>query len=227
MQASEKYILHQQTLWLSPYRGLYWENQQALIVSDLHFGKTGHFRKSGIAVPQAVYKEDLQTLTHLLQYFNPQKLIVVGDFFHSAENKELDYFIRWRNDFAQLPMYLIKGNHDILHSDWYHKSNIIIAEPSLVIDKFCFVHDIADISPPFDENLYYFSGHIHPGIHIKGLGRQSLTFPCFFFTKQYAILPAFSKFTGKVALQKKKTDTVFAILPTNIDKGQMGSVVKM
>ena len=30
---------------------MFWEEEKALIVSDLHFGKTGHFRKSGIAVP--------------------------------------------------------------------------------------------------------------------------------------------------------------------------------
>jgi metallophosphoesterase superfamily enzyme len=55
-----------------------------LIVSDLHFGKTGHFRKSGIAVPQSVYKKDLQRLFHQVQYFQPRKLIVVGDLFHSS-----------------------------------------------------------------------------------------------------------------------------------------------
>ena len=227
VQAPEKYILHQQTLWLSPYRSMYWENQEALVVSDLHFGKTGHFRKSGIAVPQAIYKEDLQTLATLIQYFKPKKLIVVGDFFHSVQNKELDYFARWRNDFASLPIHLVKGNHDILHQDWYSKTNITIANQTLVIDKFCFVHDIAEIQTAFNENLYYISGHIHPGINVKGLGRQSLTFPCFYFSPQYAILPAFSKFTGYVPIKKKKTDTVYAILPVNTAKGQMGSLVKM
>jgi len=61
-----------------------------LIISDLHFGKTGHFRKSGIAVPQGVYKEDLQRLVSQIQYFQPSQLIIVGDFFHSQLNKELE-----------------------------------------------------------------------------------------------------------------------------------------
>lgn len=47
---------------LSSERTLFWENEQTLIVADLHIGKTGHFRKSGIGVPQSVYKEDLQRL---------------------------------------------------------------------------------------------------------------------------------------------------------------------
>ena len=67
MQAPVSYKLLTQQLWLSAHRCIFWEEKKALLVSDLHFGKTGHFRKSGIAVPQAVYKEDLQRLVHLIQ----------------------------------------------------------------------------------------------------------------------------------------------------------------
>ena len=88
LQASQKLLLHKQTLWLSPERCIYWEEQKALIVSDLHFGKTGHFRKSGIPVPQNIYKEDLQRLVSQIQHFNASHLIVVGDLFHSVANKE-------------------------------------------------------------------------------------------------------------------------------------------
>ena len=56
------YQLCDQKLWLSAERCIFWEEQSALIVSDLHLGKTGHFRKAGIAVPQSVFKEDLQHL---------------------------------------------------------------------------------------------------------------------------------------------------------------------
>ena len=47
---------------------------------------------------------------------------------------------------------------------------------------------------------YFFSGHIHPGIRIDGAGRQSLYFPCFYFGKKYAVLPAFSRFTGAAVI---------------------------
>ncbi len=61
-----------QQFWLTTDRTMYWEEEKALIVSDLHFGKTGHFRKSGIAVPASVYKEDLQRLIVQIQYFQPE-----------------------------------------------------------------------------------------------------------------------------------------------------------
>src|SRR3982751_3668784 len=124
MQAPVLHILHQHKFWISPERVLFWENENTVIVSDLHFGKTGHFRKSGIAVPQSVYKEDLQRLIVQLQFYKPQQLIVVGDLFHSVANKELEFFKKWRQDFSELHVELVKGNHDILKKDWYADVNI-------------------------------------------------------------------------------------------------------
>src|ERR1700744_2358737 len=124
MQPAFPYRLRGQQLWLSPHRCLYWEEERSLILSDLHFGKTGHFRKAGIAVPQSVYREDLLRLLSLIQYFQPRQLLVVGDFFHSRKKKELSLFRRWREDFPHLGIRLILGNHDILQDNWYEEAGI-------------------------------------------------------------------------------------------------------
>jgi len=227
VRASEKFLLHRQTLWLSAMRCIYWEEQKSLIVSDTHFGKTGHFRKSGIAVPQNVYKEDLQRLIDQLQYFKPVQLIVVGDLFHSVVNKELEFFTKWRNDFNQLHIELIKGNHDILKNDWYSNNNISVSQAHYHLGNFCFVHDIKEACEPSPAISYYFSGHIHPCVTINGLGKQSLTFPCYYFTETFAVLPAFGKFTGTASIEQKPSDHVFAIIPSNPAKGEPGAVVKV
>lgn len=226
MQASQKFSLQGQTLWLSADRVIYWQEQKALIVSDLHLGKTGHFRKSGIAVPQAVYKEDLQRLVQQLQYFKPERLIVVGDLFHSTANKEMELFVKWRNDFSQLQIQLVMGNHDILKKNWYSQANISVTDDHLSVANFCFIHDIQNACEP-TSTIYYFSGHIHPCITLSGIGRQSLKFPCFYFSPRYAVLPAFSKFTGTAHIDPKPKDSVFAILPGNIVKGEHATVVKV
>ncbi len=223
MQTPLKHIIHKNTFWLSAERCLYWEEEKALIVADLHFGKTGHFRKSGIAVPQAVYKEDLQRLVSQLQYFNPTQLIIVGDLFHSDANKELDLFKKWRKDLSSLHIQLVKGNHDILHDEWYENAGIEMNHEELIINNFSFRHDLTNQptgscsqSPAGGQPAFSFSGHIHPGIHIKGTGKQSLRFPCFYFTKHYAVLPAFSRFTGTHLIEPKKNETVFAIVENKI-----------
>lgn len=201
-------------MWLSAQRCLFWEEEKALILSDLHLGKTGHFRKAGIAVPQSVYKEDLQRLLNLQLHFKPEQLIIVGDLFHSVANKELELFQRWRADFEHLNITLVKGNHDILKRDWYTASNIDVVEETLTINGFSFTHDRCDSSP----GTYAFCGHLHPGVVLNGLGKQTLRFPCFYFTPDHCILPAFGKFTGLANIHPTKKDVVYAIADDTLVK---------
>lgn len=216
MQAPLLHKISGQNLWLSAQRCIFWEERKALIVSDLHFGKTGHFRKSGIAVPQNVYKEDLQRLVNLLHYFKPEKIIVVGDFFHSHANVELDWFQKWRNDFASLEIILVRGNHDILHDAWYKQTNITVIENELITKPFLFTHEQCE----GHEDVYTFCGHLHPGIVLQGLGKQSLRLPCFYFATEYCILPAYSKFTGTALIEPRKNENVFAIVENHLIKMQ-------
>lgn len=214
MQAPILHKLQGQNLWLSAQRSLFWEEEKALVVSDLHFGKTGHFRKAGIAVPQNVYKEDLQRLVSLLHYFKPDQLLVVGDFFHSHANVELDWFKRWREDFSSLSITLVKGNHDILKDTWYKEAAIDVVHPTMQVNSFVFSHDRCDVAG----EAYAFCGHIHPGVVIHGIGKQSLRFPCFYFSSNHCILPAFSKFTGAISMDHSAATAIFAIVENELIK---------
>jgi len=210
-----KFEIRKEEFWLSPGKMIWYPAEKALIIADLHFGKTGHFRKSGIPVPQHVYKQDLHQLFAGIQFYKPQKLLIVGDMFHSKANKELDLFYKWRSDISQLHIQLIKGNHDILHDEYY-------ADAAIQVDKyftagsFSFVHDIADVEEDEADEQFYFSGHLHPGISLFGGSRQSLHFPCFYFTKKYAVLPAFSAFSGHCMIRPKKDEHVFAVVNNSI-----------
>lgn len=213
MEAPIQHKIHKQNFWLSATRTIYWEEQKALILSDLHFGKTGHFRKAGIAIPQSVYKEDLQRLIDLLQYFKPKQIIAVGDLFHSKVNLELDLFKRWRNDFEAIDFHLVKGNHDILKEDWYGEAGIEVTT-DLIIDNIRFIHQHCETQ----ENTFTFCGHIHPGVVINGIGKQSLRFPCFYFSNNHCILPAYSKFTGMATIEPSSSDSVYAIVEDTLIK---------
>jgi DNA ligase-associated metallophosphoesterase len=219
MHAYEQLTVKGQSLCLSADRSIYWENEKSLIVSDLHFGKTGHFRKAGIAVPQSVFKEDIQRLVSLIQFFKPESLIVVGDMFHSHANKELELFAKWRDDFSGLHIRLIKGNHDILQHSWYVQRGIEVFESNYKVSGFCFQHDPGECGKDEDSKFHYvFSGHIHPGITLYGMGKQTLRFPCFYFTEAYCILPAFSRFTGMVSMHPGGHDMTYAIVNNTLVK---------
>jgi uncharacterized protein len=220
MHTPVSYKIKNHQFWLTTDRTMFWEEEKALIVSDLHFGKTGHFRKSGIAIPPSVYREDLQRLVVQIQYFQPRELIIVGDMFHSHVNKELELFLKWRSDLAGVHIRLVRGNHDILKEEWYQQAGIDLSSQTLSRKDFHFVHDISDqleqrdgfLKNISEERSYFFSGHIHPGIRLNGVGKQSLCFPCFYFGKKYAVLPAFSRFTGVAMIYPEAEEEVFAIV---------------
>lgn len=179
-------------LELTNQRVLFWEQENALVLSDVHIGKSAHFQKSGIPIPSSVLQKDLVRLENLIHHFTTKKLIIVGDLFHASYNKELDFFKEWLEQFHDLEFLLIKGNHDRLSNGIYEDFNIKIYQKELVIGNLKFVHDFDKI----DENYFTISGHTHPGVSIKGKGRQRIKLPCFQITKHQLILPAFSLFTG-------------------------------
>jgi DNA ligase-associated metallophosphoesterase len=212
MQAPILHHFKEQHLWLSGQRALFWEEQSILLLSDLHLGKSGHFRKEGIGVPGAVMKEDMQRLLVLLQFFKPARLVVVGDFFHSRANIELDLFRRWRADISHQRIELVRGNHDILAAQWYQDANIEVHEDPLQIGDFFLAHDPADAPA----GAYTFCGHLHPGVILQGGARQSLRLPCFYFGNNYCILPAFGAFTGLATVRPQKGETIFVLAEGNV-----------
>ncbi len=204
-----------QDLILLPQKAIYWKQQKALIAADVHLGKVGHFRKAGIAVPRNMEQSDLATLSDLIFEHKPQKLIFLGDFFHSDMNADWEWFRLWRQQFTKLEITLIRGNHDIINDQHYIDLNIALHDEQL-IDPFLMLHH-----PLSEEQLqqaegYAFCGHIHPGVSLRGRGRQSITIPCFAFGERQAILPSFGRFTGRVAIRQQKDDRVFGVLEDKV-----------
>ena len=203
----EEVIYHyqDQTWHLSAHRAIFWKEEQALIVSDLHLGKSTHFRKAGIAVPANIGQDDLYRLQQLITTYNPVQVIIVGDMFHSKENNDVNYFKIWRQQFAHISFKLVKGNHDILPDQLYEAMNLEVYD-TYSIKAIHFVHEPCD-----GENGYTFSGHLHPGFAVDGGGRQRLRLPCFYFGRNCSILPAFGKFTGLAMLHPEEDEAVFVI----------------
>jgi len=215
ISAATPFNLLNQDLLLLPQKAIYWQQQKALIVADVHFGKVGHFRKAGIAVPRDMEQSDLATLSDLIHEYKPEKLLFLGDLFHSDMNNDWDWFILWRSQFPGLQVILIRGNHDIIADSNYLKLDIELHD-ELLLGPFLMLHH-----PLPDDKLqsaggYVFCGHIHPGVNLSGKGRQSITLPCFAFGKKQAIFPSFGKFTGKIAIRSLQADKIFAVLKDKV-----------
>jgi len=199
-------------LLLCKERAIYWAAKKMLIISDLHIGKASFFRKQGIQVPLNISNTDLLNLTLLLETYPTDVLLITGDMFHNYMNQEVEDFGLWRARYPQLNIQLVKGNHDGLKPIDYQNLNITLFEKELLNDPFRFIHD----QPKEADHYYSLTGHIHPGITIFGKARQRLRFPCFYFGKSYAILPAFSLFTGISMLKPQAGDRIFAITPDSV-----------
>jgi DNA ligase-associated metallophosphoesterase len=199
-----------QDLLLLPQKAIYWQQQKALIAADVHLGKVGHFRKSGIAVPLNMEQTELSTLSDLIFQYKPEKLILLGDFFHSDLNSDWDWLVLWRSQFPKLEIHLVKGNHDIIDDEHYLQLGFHLHQ-ELLVGPFLMLHHPLPDEKLQQTNGYVFCGHIHPGISLSGRARQHLTLPCFAFGAKQAILPSFGRFTGRIAIRSAKSDRIFAV----------------
>lgn len=204
---------HGEELILDVERAIYLPKHHLLAVSDLHLGKSAHFRQAGVPVPGSVAHHDLERLSKLINQYRPETLLINGDMFHHGLNTDIDEFERWKQNYNQLNFLLVKGNHDRLTPANYERLGIQIHEPSYCLGPFCFIHDAPKCT---EEELYPISGHIHPGVSLVGKAKQRLKFPCFYFGENYAVMPAFSTFTGLFNIKSKKTERIFAITPHQV-----------
>jgi len=172
---------------LLPERAVWWPARKALIVADIHWAKSGHFRKHGLAMPAGIQAADGLRLAKLVRQYQAERLIVAGDFFHSHYNAEVDDFSHWRRQHPDLHLDFIRGNHDMLAPEFYRQWNFHTYETGLEIGPFYITHDA--VEKPGSFTIY---GHLHPGLRLGG-GRP---LPCFCFTKDSLLLPAFGSFTG-------------------------------
>jgi uncharacterized protein len=199
--------------WLHPLRGMFREKTQTLILSDVHLGKTGHFRKEGIAVPQEVYREDLRRLFSLVDVFKPKEVIVTGDLFHSRFNLEWEWFAEQRKKFPDIPFHLVLGNHDKLSESLADNIGLHLTH-QLDQDGITYLHNCND--KPEDNPYPIIYGHLHPSIKVSLGVRQSARLPCFVFSRNACIMPAFSLFTGSMTIKPRKHNRVFVIAENKI-----------
>jgi DNA ligase-associated metallophosphoesterase len=201
-------------LHLLPERAIYWKERNCLFIADLHFGKTNHFRKEGIAIPSQVGLDNLDRFDLLLSQTEATAIFVLGDLFHSEHNSSCDLVDKLLEKHKNKEFHLVIGNHDILDDGYYKNSGWNVHSERYKMEPFILTHE--PLSQ--DEMTVHFNlcGHIHPGVIMSGKGRRKLRLPCFYFADQWAILPAFGTFTGIKTLKTNKRDKVFVIVGNKV-----------
>ena len=205
----EKIQLANQTFILHHSGTMYWEEQEMLLISDVHLGKISHFRKYGSAVPQAAISENFRKMDQVVEFFSPRSIVFMGDLFHSSLNMEWDLFTEWMETIG-IPVILVAGNHDIISELKYEVLGVKIYSEIIIGDLLLTHH------PEEREGFFNICGHLHPGFKLRGNGRQTLQLRCFYQNKEQLILPAFGEFTGNFWISPNEGDRIFAITKTEV-----------
>lgn len=168
---------------------LYWPAEDALIVADLHLEKGSHFAKRGQMLPPYDTRETLRKLAEVIDVYDAETVIALGDSLHDAEALER----MPREDRETLDLILqdrewiwITGNHD------GESASVLggaICE-ELQVEGITFRHE-----PKTGARTHEIAGHMHPAARLVKHG-TSLRRPCFVGNGLRLVMPAFGAYTG-------------------------------
>jgi len=206
----QQFYLRGQKMTLHPFKGMYWVEQSILFVADLHLGKATHFRKAGIPVPKEVRQSNFDKFTALLLDLNPERVLILGDLFHSDCNTAWEDFVYITKQFAETKFELVVGNHDIMDKTQYEYAKMKIHPEPYDMAPFILSHHPMKVED-IKKDMTNLCGHIHPAVYLRGFAKQAMKLPCFHFTEKQGILPAFGEFTGTAIMRTKKKDQVFVV----------------
>ena len=211
----EKVLVAGEELHLHPDRAAYWPARRILLLADLHLGKGAHFRRAGIPVPRLVSDVNFARLRGLLEYFDPARVLLLGDLFHSDHNHVWDSFCAFTAAHAAISFELVPGNHDVLPATRYEEARLLYHPEIISEGPFSFSHH------PLPEerrlpNRYNLCGHVHPCVKLLDRTGRGIKLPSFYFGEHEAIMPAFGEFTGCAEVKVRPGDRVFVLAEDNV-----------
>ena len=199
---------------LLPDKAVFLPETSELLLSDIHLGKSSHFRREGIAVPSSLYSADLLKLGKLINTMCPVRVIILGDLFHIGHERDAELFAVWRKSFSTIAFNLVRGNHDRI-SDGALNELGLEAHAEYRMRGFRLSHIPGDA---YEDSEISIHGHVHPAVRVFGKARQSAVLQCFHLRKKTLTLPAFGEFTGNHIIRPERGDGIFAIVNDGTDK---------
>jgi DNA ligase-associated metallophosphoesterase len=199
-------------------RALYWAAEATLFLADPHFGKSDSFQAAGLPVPSGATADDLVRLSRCLDETGAQRLVILGDFFHtraSQSGQVIEALEAWRRRHPTLSVTLIAGNHDRHAGPPPEGLNIESVGEPYVLGPFACHHE-----PPQQQSQtptrYALAGHVHPVAALRDVDGTRLRLPCFHVGQSMTVLPAFGAFTGGHAVRAVRGDRIFALVDQGI-----------
>lgn len=197
-------------LLLHATRVAYSPEHRVLFVADVHLGKAASFRKLGVPVPVGTTEDNLRRLSAAIERFKPEALYILGDFIHSELSHSdalLHALQAWRSRHAQLPMFLIRGNHDREAGVPEQALNLTVVDEPYPLGRFALCHH-----PQTVQGQFVLAGHTHPVVHLQGKARSRVRLPAFHLQADRMVFPAFGAFTGGCVVKLEAGEKAVGLL---------------
>ena len=183
---------------------LYWPDEGALVVADLHLEKGSSFAARGMLLPPYDTAATLARLAYVIARYSPRLVIALGDSFHDNggptrllphDRAALAGLQRGR-DFVW-----IAGNHDPDPADAIGG----VFARSLSLGPLTFRHEPSQ--GPRDGEI---AGHLHPSARVTQRG-IAVTRRCFAASAHRIVMPAFGAYTGGLDIRDRAFANVFGV----------------
>jgi uncharacterized protein len=183
--------------------GLYWPDENTLIIADLHLEQGASLARRGVHVPPYDTVSTLNQLEALLLASMAERLILLGDSFHADDahaHVEDDTLRRLSAITSRVDTIWITGNHDPSPPEGIGGKSL----DEMVIGSLIFRHIPGDIPEACQE----IAGHLHPGASVHHRGHR-IHAKCFASDQHRLIMPAFGTYTGALSLRSDAFDGLF------------------
>ncbi len=191
IKSSFKFYWEDTLLEMLPSRALFLPGAKELLICDIHLGKAEYFQQNGIPLTNNTDENNFARIEKLVKKYNPDKLIILGDLFHSkySISKTLQKKVEDLPELLNTNVELVLGNHDI----GCNIKNLKILDFKK-IKNIIFSHEPINFKSNKNLNI---CGHYHPKVYLKNNG-DKLSLRCFAMdtNKNILFLPAFGDLTG-------------------------------
>ncbi len=206
---------------------LYLEEENILIIGDVHLGYEEALRRQGVFMPKFQFKDTISRLEKIFSLLHDlfkkkvnQKLeavVVNGDLKHEfgtitdQEWREILKLIDFLLGHSE-QVILVKGNHDVKLAPIARKRGIVVVEDIAINGKFVsHGHEIPD-SSEFEKSKIVIVGDEHPAVSLRD-GARSELYKCFLLGrwkgKKMIVMPSFNQVTIGTDILKEKFTSPF------------------
>lgn len=170
-------------------RAVFWPDERALLVADLHLEKASFFARGGQMLPPYDSRETLERLALAIRATGARRVFALGDNFHDDDGaRRLDPHAAGM--LAALTRAVewvwIAGNHD---------RQLRQIDGGETVAQLAVAGAMLRHKAMAGETLAEFSGHFHPRLRLAAKGRR-VARPCAVMSETRLILPAFGTLTG-------------------------------